>query len=305
MKEKVVFLGTPMFSVPILEMLNEEYEVKLVVTQPDKLGKRNKLQASPVKLKALELGLEVFQPTSIKDDYQKILDTNANIMITAAYGQFIPSKLLNSFKFHLNVHGSLLPKHRGGAPIQRAIMNGDKVTGITIMEMIKKMDAGKMYAKEEVKITDEDTNETMFNKLSLVGAKLLKETLPDIICGKLDGIEQNESEATFSYNLEASEEIIDFNKNSIDIFNQVRGLAINPGAYFTFNDEKFKVYKTKVLDYQGNELPGTILSLNKEMKIKTKDGAISILEIKPAGKNILDIKSFLNGQRKFKENDII
>ena len=145
----------------------------------------------------------------------------------------------------------------------------------------------------------------MFNKLSLVGAKLLKETLPDIISGKLVGIEQNESEATFSYNLEASEEIIDFNKNSIEIFNQVRGLAINPGAYFTFNDEKFKVYKTKVLDYQGNELPGTILSLNKEMKIKTKDGAISILEIKPAGKNILDIKSFLNGQRKFKENDII
>lgn len=301
---RIIFLGTPEFSVPILEMLNQEYEVALVVTKPDTYNKK-KVVYSPVKTKALELGLPVFQPESIKEDYQPLLDVEAEVMITAAYGQFIPKNLLNKFKYHLNVHGSLLPKRRGGAPIQRAIIEGDAETGITIMEMISKMDAGKMYAKRAIPILDEDNNETMFAKLSLVGRDLLKETLPGILDGSNQGIAQDESLATISPNLTKEEELLDFNKSSRVLFNQIRGLAINPGAYFSFNGEVFKVYEAQIKEYQGCEKPGTIISLRKEMLIKTGDGALAITKIKPAGKGMMDIKSFLNGQRIFKECDII
>ncbi len=302
---KIIFLGTPSFAVPIMEALNEKYEIALVVTQPDKPGKHNKLTASSVKERALELGLEVFQPIKIRNDYEKILEKKADIMITAAYGQFIPEALLNSFKYCLNVHGSLLPYHRGGAPIQRAIMNGDKVTGVTIMEMVKAMDAGRMFAKREVEILDSDNNSSLFTKLSLVGRDLLLESLPDIISGKNQGEAQDESKATYSYNLTKEEELIDFNKESQAIFNQVRGLSLEPGAYFTYKNENFKVYKTKAVLNDSDLLPGTIISLNKELLIKTKDGAISILEIKPAGKKVMPIKNFLNGQRIFVENERI
>ena len=302
---KIIFLGTPEFAVPIMEALNEKYEISLVVTQPDKPGKRNKIQESPVKKRALELGLEVFQPTKIRNDYAKIVEKKADIMITAAYGQFIPDDLLNEFHYCLNVHGSLLPRHRGGAPIQRAIMEGDKTTGVTIMEMVHAMDAGRMFAKREIEILDSDDNTSLFNKLSLIGRDLLLESLPDILSAKNKGVFQNEEEATYSYNLTKEEELIDFNNNSRNIFNQVRGLSEEPGAYFSFNNESFKVYKTKIVEDNSDLLPGTIISLNKEFVIKTKDGAISILEIKPAGKNIMPIKNFLNGQRIFKEKERI
>lgn len=302
---KIIFLGTPNFAVPIMEALNEKYEIALVVTQPDKPGKHNKLTASPVKKRALELGLEVFQPIKIRIDYGEIIEKKADIMITAAYGQFIPESLLNSFKYCLNVHGSLLPYHRGGAPIQRAIMNGDKVTGVTIMEMVKAMDAGRMFAKREIEILDTDNNSTLFTKLSLIGRDLLLESLPDIISGKNQGEPQDDSKATYSYNLTKEEELIDFNKSSLAVFNQVRALALEPGAYFRYKNENFKVYKTKIVLNDSDLLPGTIISLNKELLIKTADGAISILEIKPAGKNVMPIKNFLNGQRIFEENERI
>lgn len=302
---KIVFFGTPLFSVRILEMLNENFDVQLVVTQPDKPGKRNKMTPSPVKVKALELGLEVFQPISVKNDYQRILDVNADVMVTAAYGQFIPEALLNSFKECINVHGSLLPKHRGGAPIQRAIINGDKETGISIMQMVKKMDSGKVYKMESIPILDTDNNETLFDKLSILGTKLLKETLPLIYDHTLEGIEQDHDKATYSYNLTKEEELIDFNKSSRDIFNQIRGLAMEPGAYFSHNGEVFKVYSSTIVEDSSDNKPGTVLSIKGKLLIKTLDGAISINEIKPQGKKLMDIKSFLNGQRTFNINDVI
>lgn len=302
---KVVFLGTPEFAIPTLEMLNKNYDVVLVVTQPDKPGKHNKLTEPPVKTKAKELGLDVFQPVNIKEDYQYILDKNADIMVTAAYGQFIPTKLLKSFKFALNVHGSLLPKHRGGAPIQRSIINGDLKTGVTIMEMIAKMDAGRMYSQEELPILDSDNSDSIFSKLSVLGSELLFRTLPDILSGKNQGIMQDESKATYSYNLTKQEEIINFNKKSREIFNQVRGLATNPGASFIYKNQTFKIYETKIVNDSTDKIPGTILSLKNEFKIKTSDGAISIILIKPQGKKTMPIKNFLNGQRIFAEDDVI
>ena len=275
---KVIFLGTPSFSTGILEMLNKYYEVVLVVTKADSLGKHNKITESPVKIKAKELNLPIFQPQVLKDDYEPLLNTGAEILITAAYGQFIPSFLLNKFKYKINVHASLLPKRRGGAPIQRALIEGDEVTGISIMQMEKKMDAGVIYAQKELKILPSDNSTTLFAKLAVIG---------------------------FSYILTKEDEIIDFNKNSLDLVNQIRGLALEPGAYFKFKNQPYKVLEARISDKYENETPGTIISLNKEFIVKTKDKALSIIKIKAPGKKELDIKNFLNGQRIFKEHDIL
>lgn len=227
------------------------------------------------------------------------------MLITAAYGQFIPGKLLDQFKYKLNVHASLLPKRRGGAPIQRAIIEGDKETGVTIMQMERKMDAGCIYAQAKLPISQDDNSTTLFAKLAVLGRDLLIATLPDIISGKNKGQKQVEEDATFSYVLTKEDEKLNFNKQSLDVVNQIRGLALEPGAYFEFKDQPYKILKAKAVSTTSNANPGTIISLNKEMLIKTADGAISVLEIKPAGKKTMDIKSFLNGQRIFQENDVI
>ena len=163
---KIVFMGTPEFAVPILEALNEKYEVSLVVTQADKLVGRKQIPTfSPVKEKAIELNIPVFQPLKLRDDYQTIIDQHADLLITAAYGQFVPTKVLKVFKKCINVHGSLLPKRRGGAPIQRSIIEGDSTTGVTIMEMVKGMDQGRMFAKEAIDILDSDDNTSLLTSL--------------------------------------------------------------------------------------------------------------------------------------------
>ncbi len=302
---RIIFLGTPEFATGILTLLDKYYEVVLVVTKADARGNHNKLIESPVKIKAKELGLNIFQPVSLKDDYKPLLDAKADMLITAAYGQFIPGKLLDQFKYKLNVHASLLPKRRGGAPIQRAIIEGDKETGVTIMQMERKMDAGCIYAQAKLPISQDDNSTTLFAKLAVLGRDLLIATLPDIISGKNKGQKQVEEDATFSYVLTKEDEKLNFNKQSLDVVNQIRGLALEPGAYFKFKDQPYKILKAKAVSSTSNANPGTIISLNKEMLIKTADGAISVLEIKPAGKKTMDIKSFLNGQRIFQENDVI
>ena len=302
---RIIFLGTPEFATGILTLLDKYYEVVLVVTKADARGNHNKLIESPVKIKAKELGLNIFQPVSLKDDYKPLLDAKADMLITAAYGQFIPGKLLEQFKYKLNVHASLLPKRRGGAPIQRAIIEGDKETGVTIMQMERKMDAGCIYAQAKLPISQDDNSTTLFAKLAVLGRDLLIATLPDIISGKNKGQKQVEEDATFSYVLTKEDEKLNFNKQSLDVVNQIRGLALEPGAYFKFKDQPYKILKAKAVSTTSNANPGTIISLNKEMLIKTANGAISVLEIKPAGKKTMDIKNFLNGQRIFQENDVI
>lgn len=303
---KVVFMGTPLFSVPILEELAKHYEVVLVVSQPDKeVGRKRVLTPSPVALCASKLGLETFKPVSIKNDYEPILNANADILITAAYGQFVPTIVLNSFKKCINVHGSLLPKRRGGAPIQRAIIEGDKVTGVTIMEMVKKMDAGRMYAKRELEILDSDTQDTVFEKLSYIGRDLLIETLPDIISGNNEGIMQSEEEATISPNILPSEEEFNFNLSAREIFNKIRGLSHEPGAYFVINNIRVKVYESKIIKDESDKACGTIIDANKHLIIKCKDDAIEILSLKVEGKKELKARDYLNGQKLFIINEII
>lgn len=302
---KIIFMGTPEFSVPILKALNEKYEVCLVVSQPNRVKKKGVLLDTPVAACAKELNLELFQPTAIKDDYQKILDMNADVLVTAAYGQYVPTKILNSFKKCLNVHASLLPKHRGGAPIQRCLINGDSKTGVAIMEMVKRLDAGKVYALKEYEILDDDNNTSLFNKLSIIGRDLLMDSIEDIYNDKNLGIPQNDEEATFSSNILPSEEVISLNNKSKDIVNLIRGLSYEPGAYLLINDIKLKVFKAKAVAYPGNEPCGYVLSTKKQILLKTLDGAIELLEVLYPGKKILSGRDFSNGQKIFVEGNIL
>lgn len=296
---RIVFMGTPTFSVPILESLIANYEVVLVVTQPDKeVGRKRVLTPTPVKVCAMSHHIPLFQPERIKDDYEPIINCKPDIIITAAFGQFIPKVLLDLPPLGaINVHGSLLPKYRGGSPIQTAIIKGEEKTGITIMYMAPKMDSGDIISQKSIPILDTDNNETMFNKLSLLGRDLLLTTLPLIIDGKVERIKQNDALATFAYNITHEDQIIDWHQPSRAIFNLIRGLAPNPSALSTVNGTVVKIFEAKMVNYLGKEECGCVVKMDKELWVKTLDGALSILEIQVAGKNKMPIKSFLNGQK--------
>ena len=296
---RIVFMGTPEFSVNVLEGILAHHEVVLVVTQPDKLvGRKQILEYSPVKKVALEHGLSVFQPVKIKDDYQAVLDAKPDLIITAAFGQFIPSVILNYPKYGcVNVHGSLLPKYRGGSPIQTSIINGEKETGITIMYMASKMDAGDIIAQRSIPILPEDDNGTMFSKLSVLGRDLLLEVLPSIFEGTNPKIPQDESKVTYAYNIKHEDQFINWNRSSDEIVNFVRGLAPNPTALTSINGTIIKIFKARKVSDTVSGNPGEVIKLNKELLVCTSDGVVSILELQQAGKNKMDAKSFLNGQK--------
>ncbi|MDE6408385.1 MAG: methionyl-tRNA formyltransferase [Anaeroplasmataceae bacterium] len=302
---KIVFMGTPEFSVPILEALHKKYEIVLVISQPNKLKKKGQWIDTPVAATAKRLGLPLYQPEKVGADVEYIQSFQADVLVTAAFGQYIPSKVLALFKKTMNVHGSLLPKYRGGAPIQRSIMNGDTKTGITIIEMAKKLDAGIMYAKRECPILESDTSSTMFEKLSYIGRDLLLEVIEDIYTGKLTGEVQNEEEVTYAPNLTPEEEILDFNRPAKDIVHQIMGLSLDPGATILFKDVKLKVFQAKVVADASLNQPGTVLSLKKQVLIKALDDAVSLDLILIPGKKMLPARDFVNGQKILKEFDVI
>lgn len=302
---KIVFMGTPDFAVPSLKALNEKYEVVLVVSQPNRVKKKGVLLDTPVASCAKELGLNLFQPEKIKDDYEQIINSGADVLVSAAYGQYVPTKILNAFKYTLNVHGSILPKHRGGAPIQRCLMNGDEYTGISIIEMAKKLDAGKIYAMQEYKILPEDNNSSLFRKLAMIGSTLLMNTIEDVYNGRNLGVAQNDLDSTYSPNISPEEERIDLNKTSKEIVNQIRGLSYEPGAYLLIGDIKFKVFSAIEVECTSGDVPGTVLETKKKIVLKTKDSAIELLEVLYPGKKIMSGKDFSNGQKIFVIKDIL
>lgn len=297
---KVIFMGTPQFSVKVLDKVRTKHEVVLVVTQPDTFNFRKKTTVfSPVKEYAFNNNLKVFQPEKIKDEVDYIRSIPCDIIVTAAYGQFVPSKILDYPRCGaINVHGSLLPKYRGGAPIQRAIINGESETGITIMYMAKKMDAGDIIEARSIEILDSDNQETVFEKLSTLGSEMILDVLDDIEKGIIKRTPQNESEATFAYNLEKEDEIIDFNKSARSVFNQIRGLNPNPGGYFVIDNFPIKVYNSIEAKYQTNALPSTIIKVEKDHFDVACDGGsvISILEVQPPSKKRMSARDFINGQ---------
>ena len=300
-KLKIVFMGTPEFSVPVLQGLIDNYDVKAVVTQTDKpLGRSGKVAFSPVKKLALENDILVLQPEKIKESYQDIIDLEPNIIITCAYGQIIPSELLDYPEYGcINVHASLLPKLRGGAPIHRAIMEGDKKTGITIMYMAPGMDDGDIITQSEVEITEEDTASTLSSKLTALGTKLLLETLPSILEGTNTRTEQNPDEVTFAPIIKKEDEKLDFSKTAREVYNKIRGLNSFPGAYTMFEGKRMKVWESIISeDYFPENLDGEIVKIYKEgIGVKVSNGVVILTTIQPEGKGRMSAKAYLNGMK--------
>lgn len=298
----IVFMGTPQFSVPILQMLHAEgYDIKAVVTQPDRpVGRKRVLTPPPVKAAAVELGLPVIQPEKLRgsEELQQIIDLGADLVVTAAFGQILPKALLDAPKLGcINVHASLLPKYRGGAPIHQAVLDGEQETGVTIMYMAVKLDAGDIISQKSMAIEDHHTTGQLFDELSIIGRDLLKETLPKIIEGTNDRIVQDESKVTFASNISREQERIDWSKNARQIFNQVRGLNSWPVAYTTLNDENVKLWATRVSEEKTTEAPGTVIAKSKKyFTVATGEGqALDILELQPAGKKAMPAVNYLNG----------
>lgn len=298
-------MGTPEFAVNILKKLNECYEVILVVSQPNRYDKKKNLILTPVYSCANELNLKCVTPDKIGDVYDLIKSLDADILITAAYGQFVPTKILKLFKKCLNVHGSILPKYRGGAPIQRALMNGDLTTGISIIEMEKGMDSGVIYAVSEIKIADNDTTTSLFNKLSEIGADLLIKTIPDVLSGKNEGIKQDITKVTYAYNLSREDEMLTFADDAFMVIRKIRALSLEPGATFKVDENIIKVYDAKISDYEGVGSVGEVLSLKKRIVIMTKDKPIEIITLQLSGKKRISAIDFLNGQNVLKEKMIL
>lgn len=301
---KVIFMGTPDFSVNVLNSLIYNTNVIGVVTQPDKLaGRKQVLTESAVKKVALENNIKVIQPTKIREEYQSIIDLNPDIIITCAYGQFLPKEILDYPKYGcINVHASLLPKLRGGAPIHKAIIDGYTTTGITIMYMGLKMDNGDIISQKSIEIEKTDNVDTLHDKLSLLGTELLMETLPSIVNGRATRIVQNEEEVTFAYNISREEEHINFNKTKIEVFNQIRGLNPWPVSYALLDDKEIKIYEAIIgEDIYKEQSNGEIVRLYKDgIGIKVSDGEIILKTIKPSGSKKMRVKDYLNG---FKEKN--
>lgn len=295
-------MGTPDFSVPVLKGLVEKgYEVKAVVTQPDKkVGRKQKITKTPAKIAAEELDIPVYQPVKLSgsSELDELIAMNADFIVTAAYGQFLPTKFLNSAKIAaVNVHGSLLPKYRGGAPIQYSLINGDKETGITIMEMVKKMDAGDIYAQKAIEIEPDDTAGSLFEKLSYLGRDLLLETLPKISDGSVQKVTQNEEEVVFSPNITKNQERITSKMTAQEANNLLRGLNPDPGAYMMVNGKRFKVWKAEVADESTDLEAGSLVENKGRFAISFANNTVlNLFEVQPAGKKKMPIQSFLNGQ---------
>lgn len=309
MSTSVVFMGTPEFAVPILQSLidNPEYDVQAVLTQPDHhIGRKRTLHQSPVKELAEQYNIEVLQPAKLSKspEMEKIISLQPDLMITAAYGQFLPTKLLAAAKIAaINVHGSLLPKYRGGAPIQYSIINGDKETGVSIMYMVKKMDAGDIISQRSIPIEDTDDSGTMFKKLSLLGRDLLLETLPKLISGDVNPVAQDPDKVVFSPNITSEQEQIDFRLPAGLIDAKVRGLRPAPLGNMVIDGLRTKIYDVTPLEEKTDLEPGKAVRVTKhQLVIAAGDGTTyQINKLKPAGKKAMDITSYLNGHKDITE----
>lgn len=296
---KIIFMGTPDFAVPILQGLIDNYKVRAIVTQPDRLvSKKGELKYTPVKKVGIDNTILVLQPEKIKDDIQSIKDLEPDIIITCAYGQILPQEILDIPRLGcINVHASLLPKLRGGAPIHRAIMEGYQKTGITIMYMNSKMDEGDIISFEEIEITKEDTASTLHDKLSKLGKELLLKTLPSIINGTNERIKQDSSLATYAFTIKREDEKIDFSKTKRQIYNQVRGLNSYPGAYAIFETKILKIWECyESTNFYPELLDGQITRVYKDgIGVKVGNGEIVLTVVQPEGKGKMKATDFARG----------
>lgn len=299
---RIVFMGTPDFSVPVLRrLIDDGYEVVAAVTQPDRpVGRKRVLTPPPVKAEALKHGIPVYQPEKIRqqEELDKILALNPDLIVTAAFGQILPKQLLEAPKHGcINVHASLLPELRGGAPIHYAIIQGKDKTGISIMYMVEKLDAGDILTQVEVAVTETDTVGTLHDKMSPAGADLLSATIPKLLKGEITPIPQNDEEATFAWNIKREQEKIDWTNPGVQVNNHIRGMNPWPVAYTTLNGAVLKIWAAEKTASQGSHEPGTIVQLEEDgFIVAAGDGtAVKITELQPAGKKRMDAKQFLIG----------
>ncbi|QFT88819.1 Methionyl-tRNA formyltransferase [Bacillus sp. THAF10] len=300
--KKIVFMGTPDFAVPVLQqIIKDGYEVIAVVTQPDRpKGRKKVLTPPPVKVEAEKHHIPVLQPEKIKEpsEYEKVVGLNPDLIVTAAFGQILPKPLLDAPEFGcINVHASLLPKYRGGAPIHYSIIKGEEKTGVTVMYMVEKLDAGDMLSRVEVPIEEDDHVGSIHDKLSIAGAKLLSETLPLVFEKKVTAVEQNHQEATFASNIKREQEKINWEQDGESVYNHIRGMHPWPVAYTTLEGQVMKIWwGEKVVSSPEGEV-GTIIRKDEDgMVIKTgNDTAIKITDLQLAGKKRMSGSQFLNG----------
>ena len=298
---KLLFMGTPEISAYVFEkMIEAGYHFVGLVAQPDHpVGRKGIIEKVPTKVVAEKYNIPVFQPEKIRLDYSFMEEIKPDLVITLAYGQIVPQGFLDIPKYGcLNLHGSLLPKYRGASPVQSVLINNEKVTGVTLMEMVKAMDAGRMYAKKEIVIDDDDNATSLFNKVKEAAGELVIESLPLYINGELKGVEQDENEVTFCSIIKPEQEKLDLNMTALELVGYIRGLSDEPGAYLYLNGLKLKIYKAKVVDNSVNAAVGTIIKADKNgLYMQAKDGIISLLEIQKEGKKRMDYRSFINGNQ--------
>ncbi|PTE68547.1 methionyl-tRNA formyltransferase [Staphylococcus devriesei] len=297
---KVIFMGTPDFSTKILEMLIAEHEVIAVVTQPDRpVGRKRVLTPPPVKRVAQEHHLPIYQPENLKDstELDELLTLEPDLIITAAFGQLLPEKLLTLPKLGaINVHASLLPKYRGGAPIHQAIIDGEKETGVTIMYMVKKLDAGNIISQKSIAIEENDNVGSMHDKLSFLGADLLKETLPSILEGTNESIPQDNAQATFASNISREDERIDWTKSAQEIHDHIRGLSPWPVAYTTMDETNLKLYASHIVNDKQGDAGQIIETTKKAIIVATgSNDAVALTDIQLAGKKRMLAANYLSG----------
>lgn len=300
--KKIVFMGTPDFSVPVLESLIQSklYEVVLVVTQPDRpKGRKRTLTAPPVKEAAVKHAIPVFQPEKLREAYEEIFAYDADLIITAAYGQLLPNELLAHPSYgSINVHASLLPELRGGAPIHYAILQGKQETGISIMYMVEKLDAGNIISQESIPILPDDHVGTLHDKLSDVGAALLLDTLPAIFNRTNESIVQDETKASFASNITREQEKIDWNQANDLVYNQIRGLHPWPVAYSTLEGERMKIWWAKLDDkVYPNGKAGEIVDVLEDAFIVScnNNQGIQVTDIQLSGKKRMTATDFIRG----------
>lgn len=291
-------MGTPVFAGAILEKLIEVgYDVVLVVSQPDKkLGRKQILEATAVKQVAMKHGIDVFQPIRIKDDFQSVLDTHCDLIVTCAYGQMIPEAVLEYPVYgSLNVHASLLPRLRGGAPIQKAIMYGEQETGISIMRMVKQMDAGAYMLQKSIPIDELDTYGSLHDKLIDVAQRAIIEAIPLLLNGEATFIQQEEQAATYAYNISKEEECLDLTKSSKQVYNHIRSLLPIPASYILFANKKLKIHGALPPIKASGLQVGSLYYQNNQLFLACIDGLIELIKVQVEGKNVMEAKAFMNG----------
>ena len=296
---RILYMGTPEMSAKVLEaLISDGFNVIGVIAQEDQpVGRKAIIREVPTKVVAKAHNIPVYQPHKIRLDYEFVKNINPDLILTMAYGQIVPQGLLDIPKMGaLNLHGSILPKYRGAAPIQRSIMNGEKETGVTLMEMIDKMDAGKMFGFSKCEILPEDNYTSLCEKIVKCAIEVCENLLPKYFNGELKGEEQDESKVTFADKIKPETEKLSLDFGCEQFINFVRGMSEEPGGYVLLNDLKFKILRARKADKSVSGEIGT-LSIDKNVYLKLKDGVIELQEVQLSGKKKMDGKSFANGSR--------